>query len=471
VRRIFSVRRLLAAIAIILVIGASLVTRVDERAFATTAAYRQTIANLQSASAEAAIVRGPILVGYGETSLSPDLGGEADDWTKGRFPGLSLAGFSARLGKSATGVHDPLFVKSIAIDVAGERVVLTSLDMLIVPAGVTELLKPVLPSLGLGRSELYLSATHTHSGPGGWGNGWAYALVAGRHRDGVERWIAQQIEASIRKALADLKPAEMGESWVDIPEMTVNRTAGEGPPHGGFPILAFRQDGQSPIVLGSYAAHPVIMSSGNLEYSGDYPGAWQRAMERRGFAHAVFMAGPVGGQTATGPRRGFASVEAFGETLAGRMEEAVRDLAYRPETALGAVGVDMVLPPPQVRFADMWRLRPWLARLVLPLRRQTYFQALRIGRTILVSTPADFAGELALPLEAKLRQDGFTLAVTSFNGDYIGYLLPGKYDHVDSYEARQMAFFGPGMGDFAEDVVARLAGSLSGEARPRPPNP
>jgi hypothetical protein len=469
--RIFSARRLLGAVIVIVLIGASLVTRVDDRSYATTPAYRQTLDNLQSAAAETAVVHGPLMVGFGEAGLSPDLGGETDDWRKGRFPGLSLAGFSSRMGKSATGVHDPLWVKSIALDVAGQRVVLTSLDMLIVPTGVTELLKPVLPSLGLSRSELYLSATHTHSGPGGWGEGWVYALVAGIHRDGVEQWIAQQIETSVREALADLKPAEMGESWVDIPELTRNRTADDGPPHGGFPILAFRQTNGQSVVLGSYAAHPVIMSGGNLEYSGDYPGAWQRAMEKRGFDHAVFMAGPVGGQTAAGPRYRFSAVEAYGETLATRVEAVLPKLAYRNETELGALGLDMVLPSPQLRFADMWRVRPWVARLLLPLRPQTYFQAIRVGRTILISTPADYAGELALPLEADLRKQGLTVAVTSFNGDYVGYILPGKYDHVASYETREMAFFGPGMGDFAADILARMAGTLAVDPRPRPPNP
>jgi len=444
---------------VVVVFAVAVVAPVIRQPYADSPAYKETIANFQAA---AAIVSGPLRVGFGEASLTPDLSGENDDWRQGRFPGLPLAGFSSRRGVGATGVKDPLWVKSIAVEVGGQRVVLTALDALMVPPGVTELLKPVLASNNLSRSQLYLAATHTHSGPGGWGHGYAYELSAGPLRDGVERWFAQQIDKSIADAIADLKPGEVGEAWVDIPDMASNRTAKDGPPHGGFPVLAFRQDGGSRIVLGAYAAHPTVIEAKGRELSGDYPGAWQRAMERSGFDHAVFMAGPVGGQQTAGPARRHNNAEGYGSALAERLQPAIRDMTFVRETVLGVLGVDVVLPEMQFRFADNWRVRPWVARLVLPSTPATYFQAIRIGRMVLVSTPADYAGELALPLEEKLRGDGLILAVTSFNGDYIGYIMPAKYDHDDKYESRMMSFFGPGFGDFAADVVARLVAAVSG---------
>jgi neutral ceramidase len=448
-------------IAVVVAIAIAVIAPVDDRLYASKPNYGETIAALDSAAAAVAVVHGPLSIGFGEASFTPDLSGDADDWRTGKFPGLPLAGFTARRGAAATGIRDPLWVKSVAVEVAGRRVVLTSVDVLMIPPGVTELLKPVLAGYGLDRSRLYLAATHTHSGPGAWGEGLLYKLSAGSRRDGVERWFAQQIEASIKSAIADLKPAELAEAWVDIPDLTANRTVKDGPPHGGFPILAFRQIGGGTIVLGSYAAHPAMLKDKNLEMSADYPGAWQRAMEQRGFDHALFMAGPVGGQRVAGGARRYKDVDGYGAALADRIAPAIADLAYRPDTDLGAAGVEAVLPELQVRFADAWRLRPWLARLLLPWTPRTYFQAIRIGRTILVSTPADYAGELALPLEAELRVKGFTLAVTSFNGDYIGYIMPSKYDHLDHYETRTMSFFGPGFGDFSADIVARLAAAVS----------
>jgi hypothetical protein len=471
-RRTSRARRFAVAVgiflAVIVAIAIAVIAPVDDRPYAEKPNYRETIAALDAAAAAVATVHGPLSIGFGEASFTPDLSGDTDDWRSGKFPGLPLAGFTERRGAPATGIRDPLWVKSIAIEVGGERVVLTSVDVLMIPPGVTELLKPVLGQYGLDRSRLYLAATHTHSGPGAWGEGLLYALSAGAHRDGVERWFAQQIATSIAAAIADLKPAALAEAWVDIPDMAANRTVRDGPPHGGFPILVFRQTGSGTIVLGSYAAHPAMLKDTNLEFSADYPGAWQRAMEERGFDHAVFMAGPVGGQRTAGGSRRYKGADGYGAALADRIAPALRDLAFAPETDLAAVGVEAVLPEPQVRFADAWRLRPWVARQLLPWTPRTYFQAIRIGRTILVSTPADYAGELALPLEEKLRRDGLTLAVTSFNGDYIGYIMPAKYDHENHYESRMMSFFGPGFGSFSAEIVARLAAAVSAETPPSP---
>ena len=77
----------------------------------------------------------------------------------------------------------------------------------------------------------------------------------------------------------------------------------------------------------------------------------------------------------------------------------------------------------------------------------------------MISTPADFAGELALPLERRMRESGWTAAVTGFNGDYIGYILPTARDDRATYET--MSFFGPGMGQFAADIIGRMANILA----------
>jgi hypothetical protein len=433
---------------------------VDDSAYTSWPAYAETVSRLEQEASKMAIAQGSLEAGFGKASLTPQLDGSHEDWRGGIFPNLPLAGFSERRGKSATGVHDPLWVKSVALRVGGQTVVIAALDMLIVPPSVTELVSQHLESFNLSRAQLFLAATHTHSGPGGWGSDWATRLVTGPQRPGVSNWIAQQIESSVAAALADLKPATFGETLVDIPDLI---EGGNGR-HPGFPVLTFQQVGGRKAVLGSYAAHPVILPAANLEFSGDYPGAWQRAMEERGFALAVFAAGPMGGQSPIQAEGSFAAADSFGNQLADRVDRSLQAIDHQPAAELAALGIELNLPDPQVRFADMWRIRPWFARAILPLRRQTYLQAVRVGRTILVSTPCDYGGELALPVETAMKASGWITAVTSFNGDYIGYVMASDHYHDGSYESRVMSFFGPGMGAFMSDIVARLATAVTSPA-------
>ena len=176
---------LLVLVAVVAVVAIAGISRVDERPYATTAAFQKTVADLDAATAMIAFARGPLLAGFGEANLTPNLSGTQDDWHTGTFPRLSLAGASARLDSPAEGVHDPLWVKSIALQVGERKVVLTALDMLLVPREVADIVIADLPTLGLDRAGLYLGTTHTHSGLGGWGSHWTDVLTAGLPRAGV----------------------------------------------------------------------------------------------------------------------------------------------------------------------------------------------------------------------------------------------------------------------------------------------
>jgi len=62
----------------------------------------------------------------------------------------------------------------------------------------------------------------------------------------------------------------------------------------------------------------------------------------------------------------------------------------------GMLGLDVTMPPLNVRLTDGIRLRPWLAGKLVPARSHSFLQALRINDSVWLSTPCDFSGELAL---------------------------------------------------------------------------
>jgi hypothetical protein len=468
---------LLVVLALLVLAAAASVAPIDDRSTAGEPFRRAAVSAVEAM--RPSVAQGPLLAGFGKASLTPILEGTAEDWRSGIFPGLPLAGYSRRLGRSATGIHDDLWVKSIALEAGGERVVFVSLDMLLVPEAVTEdLAATLLPALSLDRSRLYVSATHTHSGPGGFQPGIAGFIVAGRYRPDVSRWIAQQVEASIRQALDDLQPASVAAGDLDWPDLV--RVRGKGRGDSRFKFMVLRQDAGQTAILASFGAHATVIPAENRELSGDYPAAWQRAMELGDFDLAVFMAGPVGGQRARQSGDGIEAAEAYGRELAERLRPALATAKYERETTVGALGLDLPLPGPQVRLGDRWRLREWLARLLLPVPESAFVQSVRIGALVLASTPGDYSGELAAELAEDLSGAGMISAVTSFNGAYIGYIMPRREFHDEAYEARTMSFYGPDLGEYMNEMLALMcrrlaeakpqqeAAAASAEARPAP---
>ena len=101
-------------------------------------------------------------------------------------------------------------------------------------------------------------------------------------------------------------------------------------------------------------------------------------------------------------------------------------------------------------------MRPWVASRLLPVRAETWLQVLRLGDRVWLSTPCDYSGEMALDLKAAARTAGLRAAVTSFNGDYVGYVVPSKYYSLNTYETRTMAFFGPQLPDYFDELLRGL---------------
>jgi hypothetical protein len=60
-----------------------------------------------------------------------------------------------------------------------------------------------------------------------------------------------------------------------------------------------------------------------------------------------------------------------------------------------------------------------------------------------------------------LRVRGFAGIVTSFNGDYVGYVIPSRYYHLNGYEPRIMSFYGPYVPDYLDELARTISLDLT----------
>jgi hypothetical protein len=289
---------------------------------------------------------------------------------------------------------------------------------------------------------------------------------AGEFQPGLREWWADRIVLAVREAIADLKPASLGHGSFKMPERVRNRLVGEqGQVDSSFHYIVVRQEGGSSGIVGSYGAHATVLPADFMQFSGDYPGFWQRAVEEAMGGTAIFLAGSVGSHSPVAGKE-LAEAERMGRDLA---EELIRHLDTTRMTrtvSFGTVGIDLVLPPPQVRVSDGFRLRPWAARRIAPLKEEAYIQAFRVNGAVWLSTPCDFSGELAIGIKESVLARGFDAAITSFNGGYVGYVVPSRYYHLNSYEPRLMSFYGPQTPDYLTEFLRRLAAVLTEQQKP-----
>jgi len=436
---------------------------VDHRPYFRAPYYTETTARLLASTKTNTLARSELQAGFGRALLTPTLNASQVDAAHGKFRALPLAGFGNRRGRPATGVHDDLYVKAVALRVGNRLGVMVGADALIIPRAVADAAARELErEPGLRREQIYLSATHTHCSLGGWGEGKISESFAGKFEPGVRIWFADRIVAAVREAMADLKPAEFGHGSFVAPEFVKNRLVGElGKVDPEFSYVVLKQNGGRVAVLGSFSAHATVLSAAMMEFSADYPGCWQRAVEEKTGGIAVFLAGGVGSHSPVAGEKGLKGIERMGQALASAFMEKLPHTPLTNVIAFNLLGVEVSLPELNARVTDGLRLRPWVAAKLLPVAERSFMQGFRLEDSIWISTPCDFSGELALGIKDMLRVRGFHGVVTSFNGDYIGYVIPARYYHLSGYEPRDMSFYGPNVPDYFDELIRTLALNLA----------
>ena len=445
---------IILVLAALFIAGTSLV---DHKPYYEADYFINTLAQLDSLKQNLVVTNGQLEAGFSRVSITPGLNHQEDDWEKGRFRNVPLAGYGARKGAPATGIHDSIFVTALALRSQDNLLVFVTADLLIIPPNITDSLMVRLAGDGLRRDQLFFSATHTHSAPGGWGPGIIGTSFAGNNNPGIERWLVKQIREAIIMAVDDLKPAGIGSGQFNAGSFTRNRLTGDlGTTNDDFNFIVVKQLDGNKAIAGSFAAHTTTLGAENMDISADYPGYWTRKTGQLTSGMAMFFAGSMGSQSPAGQGREFERARFIGEALADSMLAHYPSVVMSDSVVLAPLSLKIELPPYHIRLTPGISLSSYLSRKLMPYPENVYLQVVRIGNLVWITTPADFSGELAIQIKNSLSALGYDCLVTSFNGSYIGYIIPGKYFYMDKYEPKAMGWFGPYLGDYTMDLIRYL---------------
>jgi neutral ceramidase len=436
--------------------------KIDSTPYFETGYFKKSSAEADSLEKQTFPTNDSLYAGFAKVSITPWLNTGEENINEGKFRQIPLAGYGARKGKPSTVIHDSIFVKAVALKTGGRKIVFVSADLLIMPPNITDSVVAELGRKGIRRDQLFFSATHSHSSIGGWGSGYVFEKFAGKENTNLEKWLVIKIAESVTRSLSDLKPARIGSGSFNAGIYTRNRLIGDaGTKNDDFSFICIEQNGWRKAIIGSFSAHATTLGDKNMEISADYPGYWERSIEKTTAALAIFCAGSMGSQSPVGTGSGFEKPKIIGEALADSLIQYLKNIKLRDKIIFSAVSLKMALPEYNMRLTTKINLSSFLSRKLIPPPRNVYLQAARIGDLIWITTPSDFSGEYALQIKNSLTVKGFRSNITSFNGNYVGYIIPGRYFYLDEYESKMMGLFGPNMGDYTVDLIGRLVKTVT----------
>ncbi|MGO4722377.1 MULTISPECIES: hypothetical protein [unclassified Inquilinus] len=406
-------------------------------------------------------------------------------------PGLAMSGFAARTAP-ASGVHDPLTVRAVAVG-----------DTAIVVADVIGLhedsCRRIRERAGLPDGHLVVAATHTHGGP---------VAMPGRLGPGLDEAYLERLEQAcvqaVGAALASRRPARLGFGLGADPGIARNRRHAGGPVDPALPMLRIRDaEGAVIAVVASHALHPVVLGADNTRFTADYPGAVRRRIEA---AHpgavALFLTGCTGDinmghsaqasiSTAPRPDRSFAEAERIGARIADAALQAP-DRPLGDHIAAGCTELHLALARTEMEapaaLAMEWRrqaaaadparaalLRIWIewaeTKAPLPLAPwPARVTVLDWGGLRIIALPGEIFAQTALDLRRSLDGDplrGPTMTI-GFADGCPGYVPPAaEYPH-GGYEVEEAhryygmpAAMAPGSAERLAAAALDLARSLT----------
>ncbi len=402
-----------------------------------------------------------------------------------------MAGYAARNKPSEGKAHD-LHGKALALeDAQGARLVIVTADLIGFPREFRDRLeKEVADRYKLGRENLLLNASHTHSGPElrAWRTTQAWDLPEGQIElcKQYNETLHTKLVDLVGHALADLSPAQLSylHAKASVAMNRRSQTGGgysiapntDGPVDHDVPVLRVNgADGKMRALLFGYACHNTTLDF--YQFCGDYAGYAQEYVEE---THpgtvALFMIGCGGDQNPT-PRRTLDYAKQHGRTLANAVEAALqakhRTVRGPLRVALDEVTLELEGPPSaeqlkqQAQSTDKYQKRN--AEDVLSTLQKTgkvpssypyLVHVVRFGEDL---TMIGLAGEVVVDYSLRLKKEfaGAPVWVAGYTNDVFGYVPSRRVLEEGGYEARgAILYYGTMLTPFAPSVEERIVGKV-----------
>lgn len=232
--------------------------------------------------------------------------------------GIAMGGYGARQGVS-TGIHDPLFVRTLVLDDGDTRLVLAVCDLVGAPAALVEQAREMIErDRGIPADNVCISATHTHSGP----------LLQTTGIDDLISVTARKIAGSVQVALSRMQPVRLKVGTARVTTISQNRRHPDQPIETTATILlAADEGGAEPVAtVVNYACHATVLEHDNLLYSADFPGAMARAVERVVGGVGIYVQGAAGNINPVWMRHDFREVDRIGGILGAAAARVAHEL-------------------------------------------------------------------------------------------------------------------------------------------------
>ncbi|MCR9081938.1 MAG: neutral/alkaline non-lysosomal ceramidase N-terminal domain-containing protein [Cyclobacteriaceae bacterium] len=430
---------LLGIFLFLLLVAIFTLTRVDRSPIEEQEFYKKTLQSLQDLPIKS--TQGNLwLAGWAKANMTP-------------AKPIDLVGYAPRGPYDF--VQDSSFVKSIFLSNGKSSIAWINLELLIVHPHLAKSIESAVKKDFPEISQVIFTATHTHSGMGGYMPGPAGELAFGGFKEEIVQMMTEKSLEAISKAKMEMDTVSITYRKADAGELLANRFIKDGPTDPFTRQLIFTQKSGQKATLITYSAHATCLSSKFMGLSGDYPFYLMKTLEEKEFDFALFASGTVGSHRPIAPGNQVKDIQEYAFQLDSVNRLKMTRYATIRNTSMKNARLDIQLREPHLRISDNWRIHPWLFDWLVG-DTNAHFDITQIGNTLMISSSGEISGIFYEKWEKLAESKGLNLIITTFNGGYIGYITPDELYDKHFHEVREMNWYGPGNGKYFDDMITKI---------------
>ncbi len=408
----------------------------------------------------------------------------------------------------STGTFDPLYASSLYLEDGLCGILFVSCDVVkFSKALATRFRKRIEKETGVAFSRIFLTATHTHSGP-------VTVRMLANEADSIVpppdpeylAFLEEGIVRSAREAWESRQACEISIVETCCSGIGTNRHDPDGPADPRVPVLYARNMMGNPIgIMVAANMHPTVLHEDSTLFSGDFPGLMRRYLQEKTFGAdcpVLFQMGTAGNQSPRHVTKGntFEEAKRLGEILGVAVSEALEGAEFSTQVPLRCLSAEVDLPArtfpsPEEAETQLLNAQKNLAELRAAEAPKAEIRTAECDlfgaeKTLMLAS-ADRDGRLKAVLESVLPAEIHVVAVGGYtfvcwpgevfvefglevaahrphthvltlcNGDYQGYLVSAQAVEQSFYEAGTAILKSPESGERLVQATIRLIDQLS----------
>jgi len=353
------------------------------------------------------------------------------------------------------GVLDPINVRTMVVEKNGKRVAFVSLDVVGITSDFVKSLAKRLKKLNLGidRKNLFVSGTHTHSGPGALTRRFSLAILAvDIFNKSIFNFVMDRVVQSIKDSISNSEESYLYNLTFKTSNLQNNRGAKPGFYDANARLLIAKNlkgDWLGGIV--NYAIHGTALSGKNMKLSADMPGAiatkLEEALTSKNYLSnikptMVFINGAEGDVS---PRvGGEVGMKQISESFANQTLKALSKakLIIEPEINYKRKNVWVGFPSFNIKACiENKKLRKFISKyLAIPITPLmplvSSISYVKIGNVMMLSWPGEPTTQLGYDLRLIAKSFGNEHAwILGLTNDYLAYFVTKDEFKNGGYQA------------------------------------